>query len=380
MLDDTLVTPQEYGAVGDGVANDAPAIQQAIDSGGYVWIPRGVYRCATLPIRLRQGTQIRMDPGARLVRASTGNFMVNTTAGISVATAGGYTGPGNIRIEGGIIDLNAKAYATTAYNGVLIGHSRNIIITGVTFRDSPGAHALELHGVDNVRILNCRFEGFLGSGGRDYSEAIQLDVARGGYAPGDGTSNNDVEISGCWFGNSSTSGTTTWPVGVGSHHAVWGNRSYNIRVHSNTFIGCTLWAIRAYVWSESVISDNNIYCSASPAGGGIWVRALDMSNSDDRLDVNGKKQTTGQPTNSVVVSGNTIRNVTAGILVEGDAATKGGVYSAAISNNIVRGTTGNGLHLKYVSRYAGSANIFSDIGGTAMVIKNSTAYKSGNLT
>ncbi len=198
---------KEFGALGNGSADDAPAIQLAIDSGKPIWIPAGDYRCATLPLRLRQGTQLRLDPGARLIRGASGNFMVNTAGALGAATAGGYTGAGNIRIEGGIWDFKANDFQTTACNGIIIGHARNVIITGAIFRDVPGYHAVELHGVEQARIWSCRFEGFYDTGSRDYSDAIQLDTARGGFTPADGTACYDVDVSACWFGNSDTSGT-----------------------------------------------------------------------------------------------------------------------------------------------------------------------------
>lgn len=374
-------TPGEFGALGNGIADDAPAIQAAIDSGKPVMIPAGNYRCATLPLRLRQGTRLCIDPAARLIRAASGNFMVNTPGAIGAATAGGYTGVGNVRIEGGIWDFKANDFSTTACNGIVIGHARNIIITGAIFRDVPGYHAVELHGVEQARIWGCRFEGFRDTGSRDYSDAIQLDTARGGFTPADGTACYDVDVSACWFGNSSTTGTVAWPVGVGSHTALWGSRHRDIRVHSNSFVGCRLWAIHSYVWSETVLSNNTIYGTApSPTGGGIYVRSLNMSVSSARLDVDGVSHTDGQPTNDVVVTGNTVRNVTSGIVIEGDSTTPGGVYSATIANNIVRSTTSNGIWLKYTQRYAGSGNILSDIGGTNIVIENSTAFSPATLS
>ncbi len=161
---------------------------------------------------------------------------------------------------------------------------------------------------------------------------------------------------------------------------MWGSRHRDIRVHSNTFVGCRLWAISAYVWSETVLSGNTIYGAASsPTGGGIYVHSLDMSVSSARTDINGVSHTDGQPTNDVIVTNNTIRNVAAGILIEGDAANLGGVYSAIVSNNIIRSTVGNGIHLKYTQRYAGNCNVLSDIDGTATVIENSSAFTPTSL-
>ena len=43
----TAVNVKQFGAVGDGVADDTAAIQAAIDSGAHVYIPAGTYRCDT---------------------------------------------------------------------------------------------------------------------------------------------------------------------------------------------------------------------------------------------------------------------------------------------------------------------------------------------
>lgn len=46
-----LVTPQDFGAVGDGVVDDSAAIQAALNSGQQVWFPKGTYYCpATLTV------------------------------------------------------------------------------------------------------------------------------------------------------------------------------------------------------------------------------------------------------------------------------------------------------------------------------------------
>ncbi|MBP5532109.1 MAG: hypothetical protein J6Y54_08810 [Lentisphaeria bacterium] len=59
---------KDFGAVGDGIANDTAAIQRAIDAGGAVYFPRGTYRTGSLFLRSNGG--LELAPDATLV-AST---------------------------------------------------------------------------------------------------------------------------------------------------------------------------------------------------------------------------------------------------------------------------------------------------------------------
>ena len=49
---------RDFGAVGDGIANDTAAIQKAIDAGGTVYIPGGIYRTGTLRLRSKGGLEL----------------------------------------------------------------------------------------------------------------------------------------------------------------------------------------------------------------------------------------------------------------------------------------------------------------------------------
>lgn len=56
---------RDFGAVGDGKTNDTQAIQKAIDAGGAVYIPDGVYVTGTLYLKSNGG--LYLAPGATIV-------------------------------------------------------------------------------------------------------------------------------------------------------------------------------------------------------------------------------------------------------------------------------------------------------------------------
>lgn len=56
---------RDYGAVGDGQALDTAAIQKAIDAGGMVLVPPGIYRAGTLYLKSNGG--LHLEPGAVLL-------------------------------------------------------------------------------------------------------------------------------------------------------------------------------------------------------------------------------------------------------------------------------------------------------------------------
>jgi polygalacturonase len=52
---------KDFGAVGDGIANDTAAIQRALDAGGAAYLPGGTYRVGTLYLRSNGGLELAPD-------------------------------------------------------------------------------------------------------------------------------------------------------------------------------------------------------------------------------------------------------------------------------------------------------------------------------
>ncbi|QDQ14316.1 right-handed parallel beta-helix repeat-containing protein [Streptomyces spectabilis] len=370
-----MMNVRAFGATGSGTIDDAPFIQAALNFaknfGGWVVLPPGIYNCATLPLRIYGGTRLTLLPGATLRRGGTNTFLLN---GDAAQNLGGYNGHGNIVIEGGLWDMRSTANPTDPDMCISIGHARNVIIRDLEIRDVGGYHGIELNSTKHALISNCLFRGYTDTGGRDFSEAIQLDGAFrpsvfGGFGPYDGTPCEDITVRDCYTGPSGTTGTVAWPAGVGSHSAAAGLYHKRIRVEANTFEGGAQYAVKPYIWENSTVIGNTI----KSMGSGIWARTLDSSKVADRTTMGGTDTKASQSGTGLVIANNTFRDIGAfnhAIFVEGE--TTGRWYGVTISGNTVSGAGGNngGLRLVYLEGFTATGNALSSIGGTGMSTAN----------
>ena len=373
-----IYLPQTYGALGNGSADDAPAIQAALTAafdagGGWVIVPPGTYKVATLPLRIKRGVRLTLTDGATIQRGAAATMLLNGDAGQSL---GGYTGHGNIIIEGGVWDMRGTTSGLTASAMCMsIGHARGITIRDTEIRDLPGYHAIELNAVQTGRVVDCQFRGYVDPGGRDFSEAVQIDLAKGsayfgGVGPYDNTSCQDIEVRGCYVGASGTAGTVAWPRGVGSHSATIGTRHSGIRIIGNTFDGLSQYAVGGYDWRDTVVQGNTI----SGCGAGVRMRVVDTGDTEDTKNLAGTQTSASQDLRNIAVTGNTIRGITGhddAILLMGEATGK--VLDAAITGNTIDGVTSgsqNGIRLEYVEQYTVSGNTIRDTAGTGISQQN----------
>ena len=132
------VNIKEFGALGDGIADDYIAVQSALDSGAEeVIIPQGIY-CISDTLKVHSNTRILADRTAKLVmksnkRKKRGDFLLSN--------ADVENGNSNIEIIGGIWDGNNTAeqnrkpdlFDENGYSGAIL----NIVnVDGFTLRDA----------------------------------------------------------------------------------------------------------------------------------------------------------------------------------------------------------------------------------------------------
>lgn len=258
---------RDYGAIGSGAVDDAPAIQAAINAantagGGTVVIPAGLYKIMSELEITGNYINIRCDYRATIQRGSNSmQYMIKNFNSSYAPT--GYGGRSHLRIEGGVWDANGVNF-TTSCTAIVFAHAAYVRVFDAMVLNVPDWHAFEFNACYDVAIENCIAAGLnIVTGGRDMSEAIQLDLATGsGALPGigagayDNTPCANVLVKGCQavgFGSLGSYGKI-----VGSHNAVNGIPQQNIRI-----IGCygeslNDFAFAAYNWQGVIISENQV--------------------------------------------------------------------------------------------------------------------------
>jgi hypothetical protein len=258
------VTAPPYSARGDGVTDDAAAVQAALDQGGHVYFPGGTYRIVGQPLRIKERTRLELAPDATIMNATTTHLLRNRWPDDNFPS---YSGRGQILVEGGTWDMQATAggaIATTPATALMFAHADQLTIRDTRVLNVVGAHGIDLMGCRGVRITDVTFAGFLAlANDTQPREAIQIDGCyapqSGDCAPIDATPNDDVLICGCRF--QASADLPAPQRAVGSHgyaDLVTGHEPRHIRVVDCTMDGCTDNAIHAWHWYESQIRGNTV--------------------------------------------------------------------------------------------------------------------------
>lgn len=134
-----VVSVKDFGAVGDGVADDTAAIQAAINAASAVYVPAGTYIVNV--VTLDANTELHGDGSSSIIKQSA-------------SFAGGSQGS---------LYVNSGAAGSQVSNIVI----RDLRIEGTNIAApvfSEFKHLVSLNGVKNVLVANVEFVGFQGDG------------------------------------------------------------------------------------------------------------------------------------------------------------------------------------------------------------------------
>lgn len=266
------VTPEMYGAVGDGVADDSDAIQTALNDTGKIVFATGKSYKVTKTLRVKGGTLIDLA-GATIVSTNKHLMFNFQTSDVFLA----YNGNGNITIRNGKIIGGAISFA----------HGDGIRLENISFLNSLNDHFLEIAGCKNYFIENCKFVGMADVQTSVY-EYINLDPCvhkafpwlTNGSPFYDGTKNDGVHVQNCYFGL----GDDAYAYGYNAlgAHGVWDANTYHkdISLVNNTIRGFTGCGIRLNNMHNVYITQNDIRV----AGDGI--RVGDVGSCEDIVIMN----------------------------------------------------------------------------------------------
>jgi hypothetical protein len=242
-IDDIMLNVKDFGAVGNGIADDTVAIQTALNTGKKVYLPKGTYLITA---------SLLLDFGNELVGAGTSR-----------------TGITN---NGSFTAIKMKTPSVTQYNIRI----NNFTITGNS-NGSPYQSGIDLTGmsravIENVSVWNCSGSGFRAEG-----ETNSSSVATGwgycyynwlynvhAYGCGSGLALwytcNDWQIVGGSFSTCSNGvtmelATNIKLIGVSIETSTL-NAINLANVHYSSFIGCRLEGAPTGINENSLCSNN----------------------------------------------------------------------------------------------------------------------------
>lgn len=246
----TVDVVADFGAKGDGVADDFAALQAALDSlketGGTIHFPEGVYMLSDCLV-FYSNQILELDKKAVLRRMKLGREEEPKELRYVIASYtedteeyGLYNGTHDVIIRGGVFDGNAELHENQKITLLNTCHCRNITVDGCSFVNCAEWHCIEFNSTEDSVIENCFFDGPSYTKWQRRTELIQFDVPKlNNYGPvfyPDGT-----EMEFVWGltvcrnikvrGNTFLCGDFA---AIGNHDDWW---HHDIEIYNNRFIG-----------------------------------------------------------------------------------------------------------------------------------------------
>ena len=173
----SYINVKQFGAVGDGVADDTTAISSAIDEFNTVYFPNGTYLFSGITINKHNVTLYGAGE-SRSVLLMTNAAAAAVTIGSTAFTSG--INIRNLKIEGNDSNLGGISLGTTTFAAARI-RIQDVFITG--FQNATNGYGIRLNSnqntdIENLWIQECRLGIYRANGG--YSTSTRFS-GKGSY-------------------------------------------------------------------------------------------------------------------------------------------------------------------------------------------------------
>lgn len=281
-----FVTPEMFGAVGDGNTDDTSAIQQALDNRGVVLFDaKKTYR-VTAPLRVSDHTYIELNGST--INSEYKHLFLNF---LDTDAFAAYSGNGDIVIRDGTI------YG----GGISFWHCENILVNNIHFNNCLNDHWFEICACKDFTIQNCSFVGMKYREGAVH-EYINIDPCTtepstyftgGSYPAGnyDGTRNLNIYIRNNYFDINTEAGLdydfSAMDNAFGCHSPI-GNYHKNIQFVGNTVLNFKQLALRLSDMDSCLVKNNYIKSAINTDWGVVMSKsgAMTYANIDCRFENN----------------------------------------------------------------------------------------------
>ncbi|MBP5160330.1 MAG: right-handed parallel beta-helix repeat-containing protein, partial [Lachnospiraceae bacterium] len=334
------INVKKYGAKAG--TDSTEAIQKALDEAAktgtakkptVVKIPKGTF---LINKTLYIGSNTTLKLTKKTVIKKTEKFGLLNMLSTRPGTKGGYDDSSNITVNGGVWDGEFKLFTSTSGGSIFFfAHATNVKITGAEIRNNFGTHLVELGGVKDCTISDCKLHGFKAKGKDVEKEAIQLDITHDENIlphgePFDDTPCRNLTVRNCEIYD--------YPRAIGSHMAVEGIVHIGLNVENCDLHDLKAAAVYTFATEEVKVSG----CTIKNAQIGISFRTGTIGDSSIILKRNKGVAAMNVTPGGNVFSGNTITSIAdEGIAVYGT--------TASTSGNTIENTGKNAVTVSYGS-------------------------------
>ncbi len=244
------------------------------DGGGTLTLKKGTYNIpctlyvpSNVTIKFKKGVTLNKTTktGTKKLKASSSMFeLVPPSKSAKKGKVAKYKSSKNVSFVGtGNTTINMKKRDESV--AIVMGHNKNVSISGIKFKNMKGGSFLTIAGCNNVTVSGCTFYGHTDLSGDANLYAVRLEVPDSKtkafpykWSKTDKTANQTINITGNKFSKLNSA--------IGSDKYTESVNHSGISVTSNTFSSLDNNAIRILNWNTPVIQSNTFSNIAGGSG------------------------------------------------------------------------------------------------------------------